>query len=640
MSENQSNVDSLISPSQYAEKLEKFLGEHDPSFGYSEGMAGWENQAQVINTFTAMLEAGDVQWFANVLDLLEKDDPTLSDQIEDMRQSLQKYGLAAAERGEAGERNSISGIKTNAIEHAQQPIAEITINYGGGFIDEASYSDPEDFKRALREYVYLHSARLVGYSILNDDMSLRYYAEKLMHEEYDEYFPPMNQWQYEKGLSESEKDQFREKLAFIYQKEDIPEWKDARMISQPDKGNFIINSIHEQISPDALEKAVNLRFEQHRLTEQLKKKQSALEKELANLDKQIAKLTIAPQQESVIPKTPPIAELILHSPGGGLETCTYIDPEAFKKDLREEIDIRGITSVSANVLNDDQDFKYFVAKTRYEEYGEQFPPMNQWQYEKGLSEAEKTQFREKLTFIYRQEDSPEFKDARLVSEPDMDNFIISDAFAHIPSAELGEKVNQHIEVLRSKQEALAIEMELNLSKEISLSNQAFDGDNYLHFTATVDHQEFEGLFRVHDPVNGPSMQIVSIDQGWRNPAIEAQWPKLTENLREYSQGKYGELIAQENPGLTAQMRDLGQIPYYVDGFSEDFLMWKDIVTGKKHGYDGWDCVASDLRHLKNEKALQPKRSIKDRLADAKAKCAQLNAERQAGRLAKQKDVTR
>lgn len=142
------------------------------------------------------------------------------------------------------------------------------------------------------------------------------------------------------------------------------------------------------------------------------------------------------------------------------------------------------------------------------------------------------------------------------------------------------------------------EMELiERSKEIVLSEHAFDEDNYLHFVATVDNRDYEGLFRVHDPANGKSMQIVSIDYGYMHSAFEAQWYKLTESLREYSQVKYGELITREDPDLAARMRDIGQIPYYVDGFSEDSLMWKDITTGKTHGYDGWDLVASDLDNL-------------------------------------------
>ncbi len=233
------------------------------------------------------------------------------------------------------------------------------------------------------------------------------------------------------------------------------------------------------------------------------------------------------------------------------------------------------------------------------------------------------------------------------------------------------------------------EMELMVrDREITLSDHTFDDDNYLHFVATVDNRAYEGFFRVHDPANGKSMQIVSIDNGEQHPAFEGQWDKLTESLREYSQERYGELITRENPDLAAQMRALAQIPYYVDGFSEDFLMWKDITTGKTHGYDGWEGVAirldsldglhqTELRQLweietndpatqewrsllhpdeqmlvtqwdkeyalsiRTQESERPNgRSIHDKLKDAKVEADRMNTERHARRTAKQHDIAR
>lgn len=122
---------------------------------------------------------------------------------------------------------------------------------------------------------------------------------------------------------------------------------------------------------------------------------NVLEERLTLVNNQIEDFYAALHHAPDISDTPPIAEIVLHNGHGFSETCTYTDPEAFKKDLREEIDIRGINAVSAKVLNDDQSLKYFVAKTYYEESGKSFPPMNQWQYEKGLSKSGKDQFREK-----------------------------------------------------------------------------------------------------------------------------------------------------------------------------------------------------------------------------------------------------
>ena len=42
--------------------------------------------------------------------------------------------------------------------------------------------------------------------------------------------------------------------------------------------------------------------------------------------------------------------------------------------------------------------------------------------------------------------------------------------------------------------------------------------------------------------------------------------------------------------LTEQMKALGYEPTTVDGFSDDFLMWRNTATGKEFGVDGWDGV--------------------------------------------------
>ncbi len=42
--------------------------------------------------------------------------------------------------------------------------------------------------------------------------------------------------------------------------------------------------------------------------------------------------------------------------------------------------------------------------------------------------------------------------------------------------------------------------------------------------------------------------------------------------------------------LTEQMKALGYEPTTVDGFSDDFLMWRNTATGKELGVDGWEGV--------------------------------------------------
>ena len=183
---------------------------------------------------------------------------------------------------------------------------------------------------------------------------------------------------------------------------------------------------------------------------------NVLEERLTLVNNQIEDFYAALHHAPDISDTPPIAEIVLHNGHGFSETCTYTDPEAFKKDIREEIDIRGINAVSAKVLNDDQSLEYFVAKTYYES-GKSFPPMNQWQYEKGLSDAEKAQFRDKLKLVYQKEEKlhlrPEFIADRLVAEPEKGNFII-DSFPNFPSEKVGEMVDQRLEALQNKEKEL------------------------------------------------------------------------------------------------------------------------------------------------------------------------------------------
>lgn len=69
--------------------------------------------------------------------------------------------------------------------------------------------------------------------------------------------------------------------------------------------------------------------------------------------------------------------------------------------------------------------------------------------------------------------------------------------------------------------------------------------------------------------------------------------------------------------LTAEMAELGFVPVQVDGFSEDFLMWKpigDATTDNAFGIDGWKLVESyikDINFLREHYTIQELQDMKN-----------------------------
>ena len=68
----------------------------------------------------------------------------------------------------------------------------------------------------------------------------------------------------------------------------------------------------------------------------------------------------------------------------------------------------------------------------------------------------------------------------------------------------------------------------------TINNLEYDDQGYLHFTVETDGYELEGLFRVNDPQNGKSMELVSIDYGYLHPEISKQWNQIEEHLKNES----------------------------------------------------------------------------------------------------------
>lgn len=56
--------------------------------------------------------------------------------------------------------------------------------------------------------------------------------------------------------------------------------------------------------------------------------------------------------------------------------------------------------------------------------------------------------------------------------------------------------------------------------------------------------------------------------------------------------------------IIEQMRNLGYEPTYIAGFSDDFLMWTEISTGKEFGIDCWDGVKQFIADAAKEQPQQ------------------------------------
>lgn len=65
----------------------------------------------------------------------------------------------------------------------------------------------------------------------------------------------------------------------------------------------------------------------------------------------------------------------------------------------------------------------------------------------------------------------------------------------------------------------------------TINNLEYDDEGHLHFTVETDGYELEGLFRVNDPQNGKSMELVSIDYGYLHPEISKQWNQIEDHLK-------------------------------------------------------------------------------------------------------------
>ena len=73
--------------------------------------------------------------------------------------------------------------------------------------------------------------------------------------------------------------------------------------------------------------------------------------------------------------------------------------------------------------------------------------------------------------------------------------------------------------------------------QIDFNCVEFEDNSYIHFTLYYENREFDGLFRIHDPVNGPDMSVVSIYNCCIKEHMDfanAHWEEIREKLCEYA----------------------------------------------------------------------------------------------------------
>lgn len=87
-------------------------------------------------------------------------------------------------------------------------------------------------------------------------------------------------------------------------------------------------------------------------------------------------------------------------------------------------------------------------------------------------------------------------------------------------------------------------------------------DGYLHFSIDINGYTYNGLYRVYDPVNGKSREIVNIEYGDKDPAIAENLEYIKHKLIQYVNehpevGLNGEQIPRERPSIYCEWSEHG-----------------------------------------------------------------------------------
>ena len=133
---------------------------------------------------------------------------------------------------------------------------------------------------------------------------------------------------------------------------------------------------------------------------------------------------------------------------------------------------------------------------------------------------------------------------------------------------------------------------INEERKAKIKDFEFDAEGYLHFTVEIDGYGLEGLFRIYEPANGNSMELVSIDYGYLHPDIANEWSLIENELIEHGKAYYKEFI--ENMSwerkLTDAMNLLGYERIELDRDSLATVGFFNSETKKQILCDGWDGI--------------------------------------------------
>lgn len=127
--------------------------------------------------------------------------------------------------------------------------------------------------------------------------------------------------------------------------------------------------------------------------------------------------------------------------------------------------------------------------------------------------------------------------------------------------------------------------------ELKIYEIVFDDDNYMHFNIDANGYRLDGLFRVLDPTNGLSMELVSIDNGNKHPIISEQWENIEQQCKIAAAEKYNELIR------TAQFKVISEFNPAPNEYqtwirkAEDIKTFNDTL--KDNDWEGWEINGFD-----------------------------------------------
>lgn len=137
-------------------------------------------------------------------------------------------------------------------------------------------------------------------------------------------------------------------------------------------------------------------------------------------------------------------------------------------------------------------------------------------------------------------------------------------------------------------------------RKTQIYDYVFDEDHYLHFgIVTSDGYGLDGLFRVYDPQNGPSMTMVTIDYGYFHPEIAAEWNAIENDLRNISIARYQELVAhlsaEERYAEAMALAGFEKIELPEDDMAT--VWFQNPLTGEKILSDGWEGILDQLEEM-------------------------------------------